>query len=122
MTTISGYAKILVTIQRDGKPDDILIVTPDLESDGYYVTFRQRTVGNTTDRYFANEALLPYLSVFFSGLLYDHDRPNFVQFDVPMYPTVLLRPDTLFSFESALRDQIESLQDDWPYETIKETV
>ena len=118
MTTVSGYAKILVTIQREGKPDDILSIVPDLESDGYYATFRQRTVGNTVDRYFENEAMLPYLASFFTALLYDHERPDFVQLDVPMYSTVLLTPDTLMSYGSVLlTDQIASLQDDWPFES-----
>jgi len=122
MTTISGYAKILVTIQRDGKSDDLLIVTPDLESDGYYVTFKQKTIGNTVDRYFENAALLPYISSFFTGLLYDHQRPDFVQIDVPMYPTVLLTPEKLFAYDAVLNHQVESLQDDWPFESFKQTV
>ena len=117
MTSVSGYAKIIVTIQRTGKPDDLLSIVPDLESDGYYVTFKQRTVGNTADRYFENESLVPYLSSFFTGLLYDHDRPDFIQLDVPMYSTVLLTSDSLFSYGAILSHQIDSLQDDWPFET-----
>ena len=121
MTSVSGYAKILVTIQRDGRPDDVLSVSPDLDSDGYYVSFRQRTVGNTTSHYCENGGLVSYLRQFFTALLFDHDQPDFIQLDIPMYPTVLLTSKTLLSYENyVLGNQIASLQDDWPFETYRE--
>lgn len=123
MTSVSGYAKILVTIQRNGRPDDLLSIAPDLESDGYYVTFRQRTVGSTASHYCENGALVSYLRHFFAALQYDHDRPHFVQLDIPMYPTVLLTLGNLLGYEQhVLGPQIESLQEDWPFESFKETV
>lgn len=116
MTTVSGYAKIIVTLQRK-EVDDVLTIIPDMDSDGYYVTFDQRSVKNRTCRYFGNSILADYIRTFFQTILSDTDLPAHVQIDCPMFPTVILPPFHLEGYFPLLEKQIDTLQDDWPYET-----
>jgi len=116
MASLSGYAKIIITIQRETL-DDVLTIVPDIDSDGYYASFNQKSVKNKSDCYFDNAMLVPYLGRFFDAIVADSVLPHFVQIDCPMYPSVLLKPSHIHLYLPILAQQLVTLQDDWPFET-----
>jgi len=119
MTTHIG--KVLITLHWTQKDRttvyDELRISP-ASATHYDVRFDQRS--NRLHTYFELEGgMLPrYLSVFFSTILADRDKPFWVQIDVPMYPSVLLKPEDLIPYSSVLSAQLETLQEDWPMEIV----
>jgi hypothetical protein len=116
MPIMSTYAKIIVTVQRKDV-DDVLSIVPDTESDGYNVVFYQTSIKNKIDCYMSNSMLASYLQQFFETLLCDSELPRHIQIDCPMFPTVLLHPSFIKSYLPLLEKQIDTIQDDWPFET-----
>jgi hypothetical protein len=117
MTSISSYAKIIITVQR-AETDDVLAITPDLDSDGYYVSFDQKSIRNKSHCYFNNTQLVDYLHIFFHTLLYDSETPRYIQIDCPMFPTVLFPPSQMENYFLLLQRQLAIVQEDWPFETL----
>ena len=115
--TVTGYAKIIVTLLNKNLPDDSLSIVPDSESDGYYVKFNQKTIGNKTNCYVSKSRLSSFLDLFFESIRSDLKQPDMIQVDCPMFPTVLLTGERQFSYIPLLNEQIDFLQDDWPFET-----
>jgi hypothetical protein len=115
--TVTGYAKIIITILNKGLPDDRLSIVPDSESDGYYVKFDQKTIGNKVNCYVSNNRLSHFLDLFFESIRSDLEQPNMIQIDCPMFPTVLLTGERQYSCIPLLNEQIDFLQEDWPFET-----
>ena len=114
-------AKVLITLQwpqKDGSVvyDELRIVP---SSATYYdVRFDQCSLRVQTDFEISSAKLPAYLSAFFSTILADRNKPLWIQLDVPMYPSVLLKPEDLLSYGSILTAQLDSLQDDWPIEIV----
>lgn len=106
-------------LQKNGQPDDTLIVTPDIYDDDLYnVKFIQRFVGNTNVTQVTKELLNDYLELFFRTLLIDEDGPTFVQIDVPLYPSVIVKSQNLASYLQVLLKQLNTLERNWPTETL----
>jgi len=115
--TVTGYAKIIITILNKNQPDDRLSILPDSESDGYYIKFDQNTIGNKVNCYVSNSRLSHFLDLFFESIRSDLIQPDMIQVDCPMFPSVLLTGERMFSYIPLLNEQIEFLQEDWPFET-----
>ena len=115
--TVTGYAKIIITIMNKGFPDDRLSIVPDSESDGYYVKFDQTTIGNKVNCYVSNNRLSHFLDLFFESIRSDTKQPELIQIDCPMFPSVLLTGERKYSYIPLLNEQIDFLQEDWPFET-----
>jgi hypothetical protein len=116
MPIMSTYAKIIITVQRK-EIDDILSIVPDTDTDGYNVVFNQFSIKNKTDCYISNSMLANYLQQFFETLLCDSELPHHIQIDCPMFPSVLLPPSYIKAYFPLLEKQIDTIQDDWPFET-----
>jgi len=116
--TVTGYAKVLITLLKEGVPDDRLSILPDSQSDGYYVKFDQTTISNKVNCYISNTGLAQYLTLFFETLSKDTMKPKNVQIDCPMFPSVMLHLETMPSYLPLLLAQLELLQADWPFETV----
>jgi len=115
---VTGYGKVVVTLSWLGKPDDVLKISPDLESNGYYVKFDQETIGTKATCFLENAGLKTYLGLFFASFQFDVAPPEYIQFDCPMFPTVKIKYGKHDDYLSLLMAQIEFLQADWPFETI----
>ena len=115
---VTGYGKVVVTLSWLGKPDDILKISPDLESNGYYVKFDQETIGTKANCFLENAGLKGYLGLFFASFQFDVSPPEYIQFDCPMFPSVKIKYGGQDDYLSLLMAQIEFLQADWPFEAI----
>lgn len=114
-------AKVLITLQwqqKDGSIvyDELRIVPCSISY--YDVRFDQRSLRVQSDCEIEGAKLPAYLSAFFSTILADRNKPLWVQLDVPMYPSVLLKPEDLLPYGSILTAQLDSLQPDWPMEVV----
>ena len=112
----SDMGRIVLIFQKETRKDDILMVIPDDQSNGYYVTFKQNTIQNMTERYFANSELVPYLDRFLRAAASDSDPYDCVQVDCPTFPTVLVSIPNVLTYFPVLVDQIQSIQTYWPTE------
>jgi len=114
-------AKVIITLQLQQKDGSVLYdelrIVPS-SATHYEVRFDQRSLRLQTDFELDGAKLPNYLSVFFSTILGDRERPLWIQIDVPMYPSVLLKSEDLIPYSSVLTAQLDSLQDDWPIEVI----
>ena len=115
---VTGYGKVVVTLSSAGKPDDILKIVPDTQSNGYYVKFDQETIGTKSNCYVENAGLKAYLGLFFASFQFDISPAEYLQFDCPMFPSIKIKCGKHDDYLSLLMAQIEFLQADWPFETI----
>lgn len=116
----SELGRIVFTLIKNGNSDntsdDKLTVRPDVDSNGYNVTFDQKTILNTVNAYVTNEDFLGYLNNFFNSISLDSDPCEFVQIDCPSYPTILLKSGNVLGYLPVLQCQIAHMQEHWPME------
>lgn len=122
LSSTPSMAKIVVRLQYKNKPDDVLVIEPDMESDGFLATFAQ--VDNKVETVFRIDAkgVSPYLDNFFRTLRFDTD-PDLacVQVDVPGLPCCILNKyDLLDYLYEVLDDHLDQLYelDEWPMEKL----
>jgi len=108
--------RIVLTFEKQTRKDDVLTIVPDDQSNGYYVTFKQNTIQNMTERYFTNSELVPYLDRFLRTAANDSDPYECVQVDCPTFPTVIVSIPNVLTYFPVLVDQIQSIQTYWPME------
>ena len=111
-----GLGRIILTFQKNGFKDDKLTIAADSETSGYIVTFLQNTIDNLSTNYLTNAELTPYLNRLFRTMEFDVQGYDCVQFDCPLYPTVIVERANLLNYYYILADQIASLQNAWPTE------
>jgi hypothetical protein len=114
---IPNYAEItLLLIHKDStRPDDMLTIRVDPDSDGWLVTLDQKFVGSSSTFRLELNDLPDYLRRFFRCLDADVDGYSYVQFVVPLSPTVVVkRRNALLHINNHLLPQINFLVDDWP--------
>lgn len=116
-------AKIIVRLQYyKGKPDDVLVIEPDMESDGFLATFAQVNSKVETVFRIGAKAVSSYLDNFFRTLQFDND-PDFacIQVDMPGLPSCILKKANLVDYlYEVLDDHLEELYElnEWPMENI----
>jgi hypothetical protein len=111
--TFTGDGRILVTLIKDNKKDDILSIQP--EACGYNVRFEQAELINETENFVYTNDLPAYISRFFTAVMYDAEPHECIQVDFPLYPTVLIKHEDLASYLPHLINQIMTVVD-WPTE------
>ena len=120
---MSTPAKIFIRILNNGNPDDILTLDPDMDSDGFHVTFEQPTTLVKTTHWIDYEDVVEYLESFFSALVFDADPTTCtsVQIEVPGLPCVMLKKTNLIAFlYGVVDDYLGQLKanDEWPMESV----
>jgi hypothetical protein len=118
---VPNYAEItLLLIHKDSsRPDDVLTIRVDPDSDGWLVTLDQKFVGSSSTFYLELNNLPDYLRRFFRCLNADADGYSYVQFAVPLFPTVVIkRRRALLHINNHLLPQIHFLMDDWPADEV----
>jgi len=118
-------AHLVITLhwtQPDGPTlyDDVTIV-PASETH-CEIQVHQRTVQNRTTIQWKKESLYTYLSVFFSTILADNVLPQWIQIDMPLYPSVLIPPFRILDYASVMSAQLDSLTEAWPEEVLTTAV
>ena len=106
-------------MQRDYAKDDILTITPDLNTDSFHVKYLQHDVAATpVVTKIDAEDITDYIESFLESLLLDEDEaaPTHIQFDVPAFPSFIVRRWNLDPEEiAALMDvKIAAIYDNWP--------
>lgn len=119
---MSTPAKIFIRILNAGNPDDILTLDPDMDSDGFNVTFEQPTTHMKTTHWVDYDDVVEYLESFFGALTFDTDpiTCTSVQIEVPGLPCVMLKKTNLVAFlYGVVDDYLEQLKtnDEWPMES-----
>lgn len=111
-----SYATIKLIFQKDGCKDDILKITPSEESNTYDIEYKQNTINNVVYTNIAPRNLPQYLEMFLNSIVIDEESGNFVQFDVPSFPTAIVKTKKVLGYLNLLIEQIESIEDNWPTE------
>ncbi len=110
---------IKVIMQRDNKPDDLLTILPDLDTDSFHIKYLQHDVApipiqTTID----SDDITDYLEAFFESLVIDEDEsaPTDIQIDVPAFPSMIVKRWNLDPNQLAnlLDVKIAAIYDNWP--------
>jgi hypothetical protein len=118
-----NYAEItcLLIHRIADRPDDVLTIRPDPESDGFLIKLDQKYLGSSMTFRLEVNALPDYLRSFFRCLDADEDGYAHVQFVVPLYPAVVVkRRRALLHLNNHVLPQIHFLLhlNDWPVDEI----
>lgn len=109
-------APIVIILQKNGQPDDKLVIRPTENSVNFAAVFTQNTIGVRTERQLAHSELFPYIERFLESLQYDEQSCNFVQIDVPGYTSVMLQSKDVQYYLDTFYAQVRSLHNSWPME------
>ena len=116
-------AKIVVRVLNPGNPDDVLTLDPDMDSNGFNVTFDQHTTLMKTTHWVDYDNVVEYLETFFNSLIYDTDKTSCsqIQVEVPGLPCVMLKKTNLIAYlygvVDGYLDQLKD-EDEWPMESV----
>jgi hypothetical protein len=124
VTVISAtptLAKIVIRVINKNREDDVLVFTPDTESNGFNVVFVQPYLNSKNEFWLDYDAVVPYVETFFQALLADNDTETCanVQVDMPGLASVLLKKDGLNKYLADVFDsQMDTFREtDWPHES-----
>ena len=109
-------APIVIILQKNGQPDDKLVIRPTEHSVNFAAVFTQNTIGVRTERQLAHSELFPYIERFLESLSYDEQSCDFVQIDVPGYTSVMLKSKDVQFYLDTFYAQVRSLHNSWPVE------
>ena len=109
-------APIVIILQKNGHPDDKLVIRPTENSMNFTAVFTQNTITARTERQLSHSELFPYLERFLESLQYDLQRCDFVQIDVPGYTSVMLKSTETHYYLDTFYAQVRSLHNSWPME------
>jgi hypothetical protein len=114
---VPTYAPITITVKKDVGADDVLMITPDPDSDGFIVTFEQPASESWLSLVMSPERLHTYLAAFFHAATVVSDTYRSAIFDVPFFPCATLQQDDIYDYATnELPSQIgfHLEGDDWP--------
>jgi hypothetical protein len=121
ISAFPSLAKIVIRVINKNRDDDVLVFTPDSESDGFNVSFVQPYLNSKSLFWLDYDAVVPYVETFFLSLLADKDKDTCanVQVDLPGLPSVMLNKDGLNKYLSVVFDShMDTLREtDWPFES-----
>jgi len=109
-------APIVIILQKNGQPDDKLVIRPTENSMNFTAIFTQNTITARNERQLTHSELFPYLERFLESLQYDLQRCDFVQIDVPGYTSVMLKSTETHYYLDTFYAQVRSLHNSWPFE------
>ena len=112
----STLAPIVIILQKNGQPDDKLVIRPTEHSMHFTATFTQNTIGVRTERQLAHSELFPYIERFLESPSYDEQSCDFVQIDVPGYTSVMIKSTETHYYLDTFYAQVRSLHNSWPVE------
>jgi len=109
-------APIVIILQKNGHPDDKLVIRPTEGTMNFTAVFTQNTIGARTERQLVHSELFPFIERFLEALSYDLQRCDFVQIDVPGYTSVMLKSTETHYYLDTFYAQVRSLHNSWPME------
>ena len=112
----AALAPIVIILQKNGQPDDKLVIRPTEGTMNFTAVFTQNTIGARTERQLLHSELFPYIERFLESLPYDRQHCDFVQIDVPGYTSVMLKSDETHYYMDTFYAQVRSLHNSWPME------
>lgn len=112
----AALAPIVIILQKNGEPDDKLVIRPTEGTMNFTAVFTQNTIGARTERQLLHSELFPYIERFLESLPYDRQHCDFVQIDVPGYTSVMLKSDETHYYMDTFYAQVRSLHNSWPME------
>lgn len=112
----SDLAAIQIILQKNGQPDDKLVIRPAHGSMNFQVVFTQNTIGTRVDYEVSHSDLFPYLERFLNTVFYDEQACQYVQFDVPGYSSAMIKAANVGFYMDTFYSQVRSLHNCWPYE------
>jgi hypothetical protein len=123
VSSVPTPAKIVVRVLIPGNSDDILTLGPDMDSNGFNVTFTQSTTMTNSTHWVDYDNVIEYMESFFKSLTYDTDMTSCsqVQVEVPGLPCILLKKSNLIPYLYGVLDgYLDQLRenDEWPMESV----
>lgn len=117
MRCVSSKSAVIITLIKDGQPDDSLRITRAC-NEGYYVTLKQSNLGIKSEQYYSRMAhVVEYLNKFLEFLSMDKSPSyDWFQFDIPGLPVVTLDNWEIMNRSRLLTRAIDDLALDWPHE------
>ena len=112
-----AYSQITIVLTRQDatKQKDVLTIDVDPFSDGFYVTFEQKTANARTQALYMVNSLQKYLSMYFKALSHAEENYKSVTFNVPLFPCVTQTLEDAQNYLTGnLWPQIQFLIEDWP--------
>lgn len=116
-----SWTPLTIILQSSTQKDQTLRVTPNWDMSEYKVVFVNRVLDSAQTFHLRQKDVAYYLRTFLESVYYDDDEmtpTEHVQFDVPGYPTVIVKVCNLRMYIENLLDQMEILQKEWPVEKL----
>ena len=111
-----SYGVIKVILQKNGLPDDVLTLNPNDDNEHYTAKFVQSSVNNTALGEVRANRVFDYLENFVRTAVIDAEGPEYFQFDVPLFPSVIIKKANVQNYLELFFDQIQSIERNWPVE------
>jgi hypothetical protein len=112
-------APINIIFQKVGTLDDHLVITPDeYDATLYHCEHKQHSLNTHAEFTLTTDTIREYLQLCFESIAEDDAKPDYVQFDIPTFPSICIHAeDTPYVLRTVLR-QISFLQEQecWPLE------
>lgn len=111
-----SFGVIKVILQKSGYSDDVLTLSPNTDDEHYSAKFVQSSVNNTAVGVVRVNEVYDYLEYFIRTAVIDAEGPEYFQFDVPLFPSVIIKKANVQDYLGLLFDQISSIERNWPVE------
>jgi hypothetical protein len=110
------YGVVKVILQKTGLPDDVLTLTPNDDNEHYTAKFVQSSVNNTSLGEVRANHVFNYLENFVRSAVIDTEGPEYFQFDVPLFPSVVVKKENVQNYLELFFDHIHFIERNWPVE------
>jgi hypothetical protein len=111
-----SYGVVKIILQKTGYSDDVLTLSPNTDDEHYSAQFVQSSVNNTAVGVVRANEVFDYLEYFIRTAVIDAEGPDYFQFDIPLYPSVIVKKENVQDYLGLLFDQIRSIERNWPFE------
>ena len=112
-----NLAAVHFFFQKHDANDDTLVIRP-RKGTGFRCVYTQNSIATRTEFDIQNNDLYAYIDRVITGMQFDEQQCDYVQIDCPGYSSVVLRLENVPAYLSTLYAQLQSLQNQWPYDVV----
>ena len=109
-TEMPAPASIYILLQKVDHKDDLLTITPDPDHGSMFnVKYEQNNLNSVNTFSLSSNTISRYLNLFFESIEMDNDGSDFIQIEIPSFPTVVIRAGDSGYYASTILKQIDFL-------------
>jgi len=112
-----NLAAVHFFFQKHGTNDDTLVIRP-RKGTGFRCVYTQNSIATRTEFDIQNNDLYAYIDRVITGMQFDEQQCDYIQIDCPGYSSVVLRLENVPAYLDTLYAQLQSLQNQWPYDVV----